>query len=944
MRPPFRLSSWLEVYPLLNVGTSKVIVDKSQLVSIIDHWDTSSSEYPPENYTPESYQAVLDAYAIAVAVRDDEEATQQTVDDAYFGLLNAISGLEEVPSGDECKYPLDKTDFSDIEEVLGAPVLPVEFLDSSLQRFKIPNGGSAGYYMAAPEGFGLNPENFNQVFPDRGILGQSIVYASKFTIDGEPNNFIVPIRLQLEDETYGYQEVNPVILSYTSDNTLDARNNDGSVRFVLPNEFTLITFYDSSRGDNLYWYTYIPEVGGVIPEEAAVGYDDILAGRQFGFIFAGEAINVDYTVELVTDKDALVDLIGDFDITAATGVTTLETICGQPLDLSPIEPEECIYPLDATQEQLALMGSLPFDFLDACFNKATKEEFRELDSGYDVVALNKEVFDAFISGGDIPESRLVTKGNAFEVKTDWEWINFDSGLLVEYGVEVGLNNLESDKTFSVRVSRSTTGQHRVDVIPNEGGIIYHEINSSLTSMRIGFYLNHGGDIEIVSNVETINGLYEFGASSAVIGMGLQSPHGFQMWELFASGRDLQFTYPEGTRGLDGELVEAPIQEDCSYPFDVAPAELVSIGYNPYPVHDECYNKFSWDGSGIGNYAAAKKEAFEFFVTGTVPDSAKIPLPESTGTAIEYRIKFPSDDDESSFPILNALVFDIASGGTHSGGGILLQQNTSMNRNLFVLGQGEASGSPISVPQEISEITVSVLYKSDGTMDVKTAYGEVLGKTYLLGSFLVLTSAGNTDGEFEAITNAKDLTFTYPVGTVGLDGEPAPNQSHPDPKPTTIGEFIGGGLYAGDINIDGEDYAIIVATSDAGNPSLRWKTSLSITANAGDSRDGWANTNAMIAAGIEAHPAAEHCVNWRGGGHDDWYLGAQEDWTEINKNRDVNNLWSELALPINGRIWLSTQISANNARNMSASSDSLSNNIKTNEYFVRPIRRIKLYIS
>lgn len=217
------------------------------------------------------------------------------------------------------------------------------------------------------------------------------------------------------------------------------------------------------------------------------------------------------------------------------------------------EGESCFYPLDATPEQLALLGSLPFDFLDACFNKASKEEFREFDPDRNVSAINKEVFDALISGGDIPESRLVTKGNAFEVKTDWEWINFDSGLLVERGVEVSLVNFESDKGFSVRVSRSTSGQHRVDVITDEG-IIYHEINSSLTSMRIGFYLNHGGDIEIVSNVETINGVYELGVSSAIISMNLQSPHGFQMWELFVSGRDLEFDYPEGAVGLDGQPV------------------------------------------------------------------------------------------------------------------------------------------------------------------------------------------------------------------------------------------------------------------------------------------------------------------------------------------------------------------------------------------------------
>jgi len=86
-------------------GGSPSPVDKTQLISIIEYWDSSSSEYPPENYTPESYQAVLDAYATAVSVRDNGEATQQEVDEAYLDLLNAISGLEEVEG--ECVYPLD---------------------------------------------------------------------------------------------------------------------------------------------------------------------------------------------------------------------------------------------------------------------------------------------------------------------------------------------------------------------------------------------------------------------------------------------------------------------------------------------------------------------------------------------------------------------------------------------------------------------------------------------------------------------------------------------------------------------------------------------------------------------------------------------------------------------------------------------------------------------
>lgn len=171
----------------------------------------------------------------------------------------------------------------------------------------------------------------------------------------------------------------------------------------------------------------------------------------------------------------------------------------------------------------------------------------------------------------------------------------------------------------------------------------------------------------------------------------------------------------------------------------------------------------------------------------------------------------------------------------------------------------------------------------------------------------------------------------------------------DAGPSAIAEPYGGGLYAGNIYLDenyGLDqgtYAIIVATEDAGNPLLQWKTARTDTSNTDDGRDGWANTLAMIAAGIEAHPAAEHCVNWRGGGHDDWYLGAQAEWTEISKNRSVNNLWSELALPTSSSIWSSTQYSAYYARLMYASSGSWDYNNKTVERAVRPIRRIKLMV-
>lgn len=112
MKSPKGYLTWQDVFGHIFTGSGGGAspVDKSQLISIIEYWDTSSGEYPPENYTPESYQAVLDAYAVAAAVRDNEEATQEEIDTAYLNLLNAIEGLEEVPiEPEDCVYPLDVT-------------------------------------------------------------------------------------------------------------------------------------------------------------------------------------------------------------------------------------------------------------------------------------------------------------------------------------------------------------------------------------------------------------------------------------------------------------------------------------------------------------------------------------------------------------------------------------------------------------------------------------------------------------------------------------------------------------------------------------------------------------------------------------------------------------------------------------------------------------------
>ncbi len=101
-------------------------------------------------------------------------------------------------------------------------------------------------------------------------------------------------------------------------------------------------------------------------------------------------------------------------------------------------------------------------------------------------------------------------------------------------------------------------------------------------------------------------------------------------------------------------------------------------------------------------------------------------------------------------------------------------------------------------------------------------------------------------------------------------------------PAVIGESFGGGYFAGYIShtADGNPtHALIVAPRETGatgtgytlTTMLQWKTEATGTANTLNAFDGFANTAAIVAAGIAAHPAAEFCTNLNIGGFTDWYL-------------------------------------------------------------------------
>ena len=155
--------------------------------------------------------------------------------------------------------------------------------------------------------------------------------------------------------------------------------------------------------------------------------------------------------------------------------------------------------------------------------------------------------------------------------------------------------------------------------------------------------------------------------------------------------------------------------------------------------------------------------------------------------------------------------------------------------------------------------------------------------------------------------------------------------------TEIGSFDQGGYYFGDITIGSDTYALIAAETDVVG-TKKWKEASSDTPNASSANDGWANTRAMIIAGLEQHPAAQACVEFTGNGYHDWYLGSKDEMHVMGTNR---LLLGALNLAPSF-YWSSTQSNANYAWSENMGTSSQTGNIKASAYLVRPIRRVKIY--
>lgn len=127
----------------------------------------------------------------------------------------------------------------------------------------------------------------------------------------------------------------------------------------------------------------------------------------------------------------------------------------------------------------------------------------------------------------------------------------------------------------------------------------------------------------------------------------------------------------------------------------------------------------------------------------------------------------------------------------------------------------------------------------------------------------------------AAADETTLSATVSVGGVSDQWDVTTAAPPPDCDTGPVGTVCEDGtVYAGTFG----GQRIYLATADEPG-TYRWKTSTSATSGTTSTTDGFANTEAMIAAGASAHPAAQQC---RSKGPD-WFLPSQEQFRRIVRN-------------------------------------------------------------
>jgi len=208
--------------------------------------------------------------------------------------------------------------------------------------------------------------------------------------------------------------------------------------------------------------------------------------------------------------------------------------------------------------------------------------------------------------------------------------------------------------------------------------------------------------------------------------------------------------------------------------------------------------------------------------------------------------------------------------------------------------------------------------------------------------LTSTAVPGINGDWTAeVTVSGDYGVTYiALGCQPITHGPYLIEAGSAALPTIIGEASNGGFYAGDIEDGGQWYKLIVADVEADVYGLVWMNPRGDWPSAASATDGPGNTLSM--AGDTRFAAGNHCLDYRGGGFDDWYMPARDELTAIYGNLGLDKsppadfqIGAAQAFDSSDFYWCSTQSSS-----LSAWIRRFSDGYEDYDYKYYPSRRVR----
>lgn len=210
----------------------------------------------------------------------------------------------------------------------------------------------------------------------------------------------------------------------------------------------------------------------------------------------------------------------------------------------------------------------------------------------------------------------------------------------------------------------------------------------------------------------------------------------------------------------------------------------------------------------------------------------------------------------------------------------------------------------------------------------------------------LATLGPDVTQYDDATASADTTYYYAVAAykgsyVAVVDAGVITTGGTDWGSVAIGDYVEGGVYAGIITYaDARQFHIVSGLASSEVRDIFWKTSETSTTGTSNADDGASNVDSMVAAGIDDHPAAKHCINYTGGGNNDWYMPAINEMQLLLDNLVSHAEFADLVASEQFS-WSSTENSGTRARGVWFSSpDSTVNPFKSRVgTSVRPIRRV-----